>query len=259
MVRWVVFLLAAALGLSAGAPARAAEAPARPSADQGRQGTAVEGPDITFVDGDEDQEGDGPPSPFERGEILARRDAVPGYIELSSGRKIPGKICTTRGRRLKIFNLQREAYEFVPVPAIEHIEAVVEWERTEREWRFKEAGNPEKVYSGREYPARKLAWRLTLRNGHQITGHILGQPLYVAREGDPERWILHDRQKGDVGATLAGLLYIRRVEFGLKAFTAAVKELKAKEAGGAAEGQRPKSEGPKAEGNPEAKIRRADP
>lgn len=244
MAGWSVLVGAAALVFSGCAPGRAAES-APPPAQKAGQGGAVQGPDITFVDA-EDEEGQGAPSPFERGDVLARRDAVPGYIELSSGRKVPGKICTTRGRRLKVFNLERGAYEFVPVAALDRIEAVVEWERVEREWRFKEAGNPEKVYSGREYPARKLAWRLTLRNGHVITGHILGQPLYVAREGEPERWLLHDRQKGDVGTTLDALLYIRRVEFGLKAFTAAVREMKAKEAGAAA-GQGPASDGPKAE------------
>jgi hypothetical protein len=244
-----VYVAAAALVLSTAAAGRAAEPPPAPPEKADGAG-AVKGPDITFVDPDEGEEGEGPPSPFERGDVLARRDAVPGFIELSSGRKVPGKICTTRGRRLKVFNLDRQAYEFVPVPALERIEAVVEWERIEREWRFKEAGNPEKVYSGREYPARKIAWRLTLRNGHVITGHILGQPLYVAREGEPERWILHDRQKGDVGTTLEALLYIRRVEFGLKAFTAAVKEMKAKEAGGAGEGQGPAPGGTKAAPGP---------
>ena len=224
-------LAAGLVGLWAGGRALGADAPVRPPPEEADEAGRAQGPDITFVDLD-DEEQQGSASPFERGDVLARRDAVPGHIELSSGRKVPGKICTTRGRRLKVFNLDRREYEFVPVPALERIEAVVEWERMERQWRFKEAGNPEKVYSGGEYPARKLAWRLTLRNGHRITGHILGQPLYVAREGEPQRWVLHDRQKGEAGATLADLVYVRRVEFGLKAFTEAVKELKASEAGG---------------------------
>jgi hypothetical protein len=73
-------------------------------------------------------------------------------------------------------------------------------------------------------------WTLTLRNGHQITGHILGQPLYVEEGGKPERFILHQRDKGEMGQRLADLVYVRRVEFGPEAYERAVEELKAKAA-----------------------------
>ena len=221
------------LGASVSAAA-AAEAPAQaPVAENESAAPARGSPDITFDDSDDE----GRPgasekgtSPFQQESTVLRRDAVPGTIELSDGRKIPGTISTTRAKRLKIYNLERSVYEYVPVPALTEIEAVVEWERMEDEWRFKEAGNPEKVYSGKAYPARMLAWKLTLRNGHQITGHILGQPLYVTREGAAERWILHERDKGPIGSALEDLVYIRRVVFGKKAYTQAVKEMKAREA-----------------------------
>ncbi len=211
--------------------APAAEAPEKPDGAR-----PAAGPDITFIDwpeeedDDDDASGRSPASPFGLEASVLRRDAVPGYIELSDGRKVPGKIYTTRAKRLDVHNLERRLDEHVPVPAIKSIEAVVEWERIERQWRFKEAGSPEKVYSGRTYPARMLAWRLTLRNDHVITGHILGQPLYVTREGETERWVLHKRQKGPIGGTLEDLLYIRRVVFGKPAYAKAVKEMHAKAA-----------------------------
>jgi len=153
-----------------------------------------------------------PANPFGAAEDAGvREDAVPGYVELSSGAKVPGRIFTTRGARLKIFNLEKEVYEYVPVPAVRKIETVIEWERMEKDWRFKEAGSPEKVYTGRSYPARKFAYRLTLLGGHTITGHILGQPLYLAREGKTDRFILHDRQKGPMDTTLEDLVYLKRV------------------------------------------------
>ena len=191
----------------------------------------VKGPDIKFVE-EEDDEGAGkstPKNPFgAEGNVSGRKDAVPGYVELSTGLKVPARIFTTRGKRLKIFNLKREAYEYVPVPALTKIEAVVEWERVDKEWRFKEAGNPEKVYTGRSYPARQLAWRLTLRNNHEILGHVLGQPLYAEHNGKVERFILHKRDKGAMGGELKDLLYIKSVEFGADAYNQAVDELKAK-------------------------------
>jgi len=155
-----------------------------------------------------------PASPFAAGtESFERKDAVPGTVHLSDGRLIAGRIYTTRAKRLRIYNLKRRRYEEIPVPALRRIEALVEWERMDRPWRFKEAGNPEKIYTGPPYPVRRLAWRLTLRNGHVIEGHILGQPLYVAHDGQAERFILHARQKGPPGTTLEDLVHVRRADF----------------------------------------------
>jgi len=208
--------------------------------------TVVGPPDIKYVD--DDPEPPGPKSPGQPGQPAAqkpaekpaanpfgmpsggisRKDAVPGYIELSTDLKVPGYIYTTRAARLKVYNLDREVWEFVPVPAIKSIETTLEWERMDKEWRFKEAGNPEKVYSGREYPVRKVQYVLTLLNDHKIRGHILGQPLYVARDDKADRFLLNDRSKGAMGETLASLKYIKHVELGPEAYNLAVEELKAK-------------------------------
>jgi len=180
-------------------------------------------PDITFMEEDEEPRAAAPKNPFAgEGGAAGRRDAVPGCVELSSAEKVPGRIYTTRARRIRIFNLEREIYEDVPVPAILKIEAIVEWERVDKEWRFKEAGNPEKIYTGRSCPVRQLTWRLTLRGGHQIVGHILGQPLYVDDGGKPRQFILHMRDKGPMGSELKDLVYVRRIEFGPEAYDRAV-------------------------------------
>ena len=80
-----------------------------------------------------------------------------------------------------------------------------------------------------------LAWRLTLRNDHEIVGHILGQPLYTHHDGKAERFLLHKRDKGPLGAKLEDLIYIRRVVFGPDAYNKALEELKAHDR--SAEGQ----------------------
>ncbi|MBL7140271.1 MAG: hypothetical protein ISS74_05110 [Planctomycetes bacterium] len=192
-------------------------------------------PDITFVEeGPEPDAGASPASPFGPGrEGPSRDDGVPGYVELSTGLKVPGHIYTTRAKRLKVYNIRRQVYEYIPVPALRSVEVVIEWEREEKQWRFKEAGNPEKVYTGKSYPVRSLAWRLTLRNGHEVVGHMLGEPIYAEHSGKRERFILHQRDKGPLDATLKDLVYIRRIEFGPKAYNKAVDELarKAAEAG----------------------------
>lgn len=222
----VCVLLVAGVAVRAGPadPAAAAKTPAEP--------------DITFVE-DEDEDdagGTSPGSPFApTKEAVYRKDAVAGCIELSDGTKRPGRIYTTRAKRLKIYNLKRKIYEFVAVPACKRIEGVVEWERLDREWRFKEAGNTEKVYTGRAYPLRMHSWRLTLRNDHEILGHILGQPLYVVHDGKAERFILHKRDKGPKGAKLEDLVYVRRVVLGQEAYNEALEALKARQAKPAAE------------------------
>jgi len=197
-------------------------------------------PDIQFVEPEEARSADDGSSPFSAPSRKGprRADAVPGYAELSSGLKVPGYMYTTRAKRLKIYNLQRQIYEYVAVAAVKEIEGVVEWARVDKQWRFKEAGNTEKVYTGKSYPVRMLKWRLVLRNEHEIVGHILGQPLYVEHKGTPERFILHKRQKGPLGDTLEDLVYVRRVVFGPQAFNQAVDELAGKAASPAA-GQQP--------------------
>jgi len=188
--------------------------------------------DITFIDEDVQQGEAAPRNPFAgqggAGGAAGRKDAVAGCVELSSGEKLPGRIYTTRAHRLRIFNLKREIYEDVPVAAVQAIETIVEWERVDKEWRFKEAGNPEKIFTGRSYPVRQLAWRLTLRGGHEIVGHILGQPLYVEDGGRERQLILHMRDKGPMGAELKDLVYIRRVDFGPEAYERGVAEVRAK-------------------------------
>jgi hypothetical protein len=202
-----VAILALAASLFAGTPAE------KPSAT-----------DITIID---DEPAPPATNPFaDSTDVAGRKDAVPGCAELSDGRKLPGRIYTTRGKYLKIYNLDRQVYEYVPVPAIRQIEVTVQWERMDKEWRFKEAGNPDKIYTGREYPVRMLAWTLTLRNDHKITGHILGQPLYVSEGGRAERFILHQRDKGEMGQTLKDLVYMKRVNLGPEAYEQATKELK---------------------------------
>ncbi len=214
-----------ALGLAVGGRvwALAAGAPAAGAAK----------PDITFVDEDEEGQGGDPETagtnPFGPAKAdVSRKDAVPGHALLSNGLKIPGKIYTTRAKRLKIFNVKRNLYEYVPVPAIKRMEVSIDWERLDKEWRFREAGSPEKVYTGRTYPARQLAWRLVLRNDHEIVGHILGQPLYVEHNGKAERFLFSKRQKGAMGTALQDLVYLKSVVFGADAYNEAVEELNRK-------------------------------
>jgi predicted acyltransferase (DUF342 family) len=67
-----------------------------------------------------------------------------------------------------------------------------------------------------------------LRNDHEVFGHILGQPLYIDHNRKVDRFLLHQRDKGEMGQALQDIPYIRSVVFGAEAYNQAVDELKAK-------------------------------
>ncbi len=155
-----------------------------------------------------------------------REDAEPGYVELSDGSILAGSIYLTRDARLRIYDSQLKRNRDVPLRVIERIECHVEKEWLEKEWRFREAANDRKVYTGRSYPARIYVHTITLRDGRTIRGP-LSAPIYV--QSDPHkkaaRFILHKRDKGPVGTSLKELVYVRKVELGYRA----LQEAKAKE------------------------------
>jgi hypothetical protein len=113
---------------------------------------------------------------------------------------------------------------------IKQIDCNVLEEREEGEWRFKETASNEKVYTGRTYPSREYAHTVTLSDGRQIAGSVAGV-IYVV-PGDygapeagqrrapvePEKFLLHKRDKGDFGQTLTALKYVKQVRLGEEAF-----------------------------------------
>jgi len=158
-----------------------------------------------------------PPNPFGGRQVGERPDALSGVIELSDGTRVPGDIYGTRGQGLLVLDLAREKNKWrrVPLGAILAVDTQVDWERMDREWRFKTAGDPEKVYTGKSYPNRRYSYRLTLRDETQIRCRIKGVPVYVRPTGDkPRLFVLHERHKGNVGTTLKDLIYVKAVRFG---------------------------------------------
>jgi hypothetical protein len=156
-----------------------------------------------------------------------RTDAVPGSIELSDGTVRPGRIYLTRDARLRIFDARTERQRDVPLQAVRRVDCTVQREWLEPEWRFKENANDEKILTGRFYPAREYLHTITLSDGRTLEGP-LSALVYVAPEdgGEPEKYLLHKRDKGPVGTTLASLVYVRSIRLGEEA----LREAKARSA-----------------------------
>ncbi len=187
-------------------------------------------------------ENDEPPAinPFGRQTATQREDAVPGCIELSDGTLHPGMIYLTRDKRLRIYDEKAQRQREIPLPAVKQIDCKVKREWMEREWRFKETTSDVKLYTGRTYPAREYLHTITLRDGRTITGplssivYLQPQQASETTEGkgaerpEAERYLLNKRNKGEIGQTLAALIYVKRIRFGQDALKAGQHKAAAK-------------------------------
>jgi hypothetical protein len=147
-----------------------------------------------------------------------RDDAVPGYLELSDGKIRPEQLSLTRDTRLKIFDEARKQHREIPLKAIRRIDCTIVKEWDEAEWRFREGASDEKVFTGRTYPAREYTHKITLQNGQTIQGPLSGI-IYVQADPtqEPDRYLLHKRDKGQPGTDLRSLVYVRSIQLGEKA------------------------------------------
>jgi hypothetical protein len=156
-----------------------------------------------------------------------REDAVYGVIELSDGTSHAGMIYLTRDKRFQIYDEHIERQREVPLQAIKKIECSVKWEKLEKEWKFKEAANDEKMYTGRRYPAREYVHTITLKNGRTITGPLSAviylQPPQQKTTGtsdqpqapvQAQRFVLYKRNKGELGQTLKKMVYVKCISLG---------------------------------------------
>ena len=162
----------------------------------------------------------------------ASKDSQPGFLTLSDGSTIAGTLFLTRDKRIKIEDKTAERQREIPLSAIVSIEAIVEREWMEDEWRFRENANNEKYYTGRSYPTRIYHHRVTLRDGRKIDGalsevvYVDPAPELVYPEMSPSevaasgltiatrRFLLHKRDKGEPGETLGELLYVKQIRLG---------------------------------------------
>ena len=153
-----------------------------------------------------------PASPFEEKRGKSANVIRRGVITLSNGERIPGRISTTLGKPLRVWDEADKEYRDIPFTLVRALQAEVVWERDQKEWHFKESGSDIKEYTGKTYPARETRYKVTLVNGQTVTGGIVA-PLHVETRSDPVTVVLHKRDKGATGETLDHLVYVKRVEF----------------------------------------------
>ena len=151
-------------------------------------------------------------NPFGRSGRFRRPDAVPGVAILSDGTVHPGGLYTTRDRNWEVWVESEKRWRHIPPILVLSIRAAVIEEGMDKEWRWKEMGSDEKVFTGRTRPTRRLEWTFHLIDGSYLTGSVKGQPLWV--ESAQKRhgpFVLHERSAGNYGQSLKDLVYVKQV------------------------------------------------
>lgn len=144
---------------------------------------------------------------------FSRRDALPGAVVFSDGRIVAGGLYTTAGKDWEVWVEAEQRWRHVPPLAVRGIEAVIVAEEMEPEWRWREMGSDEKLFTGRQRPTRRLAWRLNLVDGTSIEGAIKGQPLWIETDAGRTLVVLQERTRGEFGQSLEQLAYPRHIYF----------------------------------------------
>jgi hypothetical protein len=180
-------------------------------------------------------------NPFHKPKALyARADALPGVIELSNGKQLPGGVYTTREKPWIVWNEATKSWRRIPFITCLSITAVVEQERMELRWRWKGMGEPERVYTGKKYPFRRLHWRFKLIDGSVAEGSTKGQPILVELRGKRAGpFVLHERMKGQDGQTFDDLVYVRKIVISRKMMEAVVADVDRQLQGGDAGQKKP--------------------
>ena len=168
-----------------------------------------------------------------------RDGRVRGTIELSDGKSETGRLSLTADIGMTFYDTAAKEWREVGMDELSRIDARPGAEELDKEWRWKEAGRDEKVYTGRARPRRWLDHDVTLADGTRFTGHIKGTLIYIETDPEPEadkkaeaeatrgdrtparrperarpvkkRIVIRQYQRGDWGQTLKDLIYIKSI------------------------------------------------
>jgi len=113
--------------------------------------------------------------------------AVPATVTWSDGRKEMGTLSFTRGVPLTVYDLKKKEWADIELADLVSLKADPRAEKMDREWRWKDYGNDEKVYSGRERPRRWLDHVVQLKGGRRMKVHVKGTVMYLDTVPEPEK------------------------------------------------------------------------
>lgn len=154
-------------------------------------------------------------NPFGPRKRKAPRGARYGTVFLSNGKSYEGQIYLTPGRRMRLFDEKNKRAVHFALKELRQIDVPCVKTRIEKEWRFKEGGKDEKIYTGKNYARKDLTIIVTPNRGPKQDLQIaLGMPVYIIpKDGKRQRYILQPYMRGEAGVKPEDVVHIRRIVF----------------------------------------------
>ncbi len=137
---------------------------------------------------------------------------LPATVHLSDGSALVGRVAVPGDSILIHVEAQGRRFS-VRLAEMQAIENVIETQSMERKWIFKESGLDDKIYTGEHFPVRHYLTNVTFHDGRRLSGHMIAKTLYVEANEERHRFILRQKQEGDVDEDLTDLTYVRSVVF----------------------------------------------
>jgi hypothetical protein len=136
----------------------------------------------------------------------------PGKIQLSNGEILEGVVSLTPGEdlRLHIGGNQIRALDF---ERVREIRLAPSQEKMVQKWRFLEAGQARKEFSGQPYLTRDLQATVWLAGGEKLTGHLYTTVLYVEEGEKVRKIVLPAKQRGKEGENANALVFPALIAF----------------------------------------------
>jgi hypothetical protein len=154
-----------------------------------------------------------PANPF--GPRVAKRsDAIPGLLTRSNGDAFAGRIYLTRDKRLELYSDKDKKWYKLKLKDLASIRWDVEFEKQEREWRWKDSGSDVKVYTGRKKIDRRYKTVAVKKDGTSIEGHLRGTVVYVESSSVKRKYFLYWNHPASFDQKPEDLIYTRRIDFG---------------------------------------------
>lgn len=127
---------------------------------------------------------------------------------------VTGLLSFAPGKSLVLQDPEKQEVVNVSTTRIESVEVFVEKESIEQEWRWREQGSDEKIFTGRTYPDRTYCFSVKLDDGRTHKGRFLGFPVYITKEdGKTQRYVVRPRQRGEAGQKSSDLVYVAGLAF----------------------------------------------
>jgi hypothetical protein len=151
---------------------------------------------------------------------VERRDAKRGVIERSDGTVYGGLIYGTREAPIEMYDPEKKVWLAFKVPAIRKIEVSIDKEDIRKEWKFREGGKDDKVYTGRAQLHREYKVAITWEEKGETrtaSGRVRGGPVYVEHwDGQKYKFLIlceHSGEYTSADKVEKSLVYTKTVDF----------------------------------------------